>query len=369
MIRENDAEGRVAEPIEEALVGEAALGDQRDLSLEADLGVLADEPHGVGSEDRDGHDVGVAPDLRQVRHEIRDTQWRVQLLDDLAAGCDERPGHAPDVLVARREVGRDQDHLAIALLVRPFAERVGRLAVRERAAEDIVASLLLGEPVGTRVHDHEGHFLLDHVGAQRVGDGRLDDPAQDVGAVALHELPGLRQAFVRFVAARAFGQYLDPAAARSMADLAPVEEGAVTHVDTELSERSGVRIDDAELHRLAFLALGGGAHEGQAQHEQRPAEHVGSHRWLSLFADVLRVPAESSVAGTECPPDVRAAAPCPRTRCGTRCRPSEPPGRTRPGPGCGSRKKRRTPVVIRWALTVNGPVPGIRRPILMADIG
>ena len=124
MVGHDDAERRIAELVQEALVGQPPLADERDLALETELGVLSDEPHRIRPEDGDRHRVRVAPDLRQVRHEIRDAQRRIELLDDLAAGRDEGPRHAPDVLVARREIGGDEDQTPVALLVRPLAQRM-----------------------------------------------------------------------------------------------------------------------------------------------------------------------------------------------------------------------------------------------------
>src|SRR5207253_45928 len=107
------------------------------------------------------------------------------------------------------------------------------------------------------------------------------DPAEDVRAVALHELSRLRQALVRLVTARALGQDLDAPPAGTLTGLAPEEQRAVAHVDPELREGPGIRVDDADPHGFALLALDAETNERECQCECRPAKQPVSHRRLS----------------------------------------------------------------------------------------
>src|SRR5262249_60143529 len=126
--------------------------------------------------------------------------------------------------------------------------RMRGLAVGERRAKHVLAALLLAEPVGARDVDHQRDLPVVDVGSERVRDGCLEDPGEDLHVVALDELARLRQALVRLVAARALGEELDPPPAGPAAGLAPVEEVAVAHVDPELRERPRGGKAEADLH-------------------------------------------------------------------------------------------------------------------------
>src|SRR5262249_39251928 len=121
---------------------------------------------------------------------------------------------------------------------------------------------------------HERHFLLVHVGPERVRHRRLEHAGEEVHAVALHELARLRQALVGLVTGRALEQDLDAAPAGAIADLTPVEHVRVAHVDAELCER-------ARPCRAGPPAPGGGPRGGGAGAGRRPPSvrvALSSHR-------------------------------------------------------------------------------------------
>ena len=172
--------------------------------------------------------------------------------------------------------------LLVALLVRPFPERMGRVAVGEGRPEDVGAPLPLGEAVGARVHHHQRRLLGDHVRPERIRHRRGDDAAQQVDLVVLHQLPRLGQAFVGLGAGLGLEDQLDGAAPGLVADLAPVEQEPVAQIDAELSQRPLIGIDEADLDRAGRLSRGrrsrrqparGHQHHERGQHAEGDAPH------------------------------------------------------------------------------------------------
>ena len=152
-------------------------------------GVVLDELDRAAAGEERVHRVGLGRrDLGQQRLELDVRERQRQFLDDLAAALLERLLEAAHRLVAGRVLPGDRHRLLVALLGRHLAHRVGRLPVRERAAEDVRRAHRAGDRVGAGVgHDQQRAAFLRRLG-HRHRHARVHGADEHVDLVALDQL-------------------------------------------------------------------------------------------------------------------------------------------------------------------------------------
>jgi hypothetical protein len=271
-------ERRVAELRQVRLVDDRAEDiEDRQLALEAELGILPAEPEAVGARVEGHHGVRLAVQVGQIRPEVGGPDRRPLLLDDLPAELAERVREAVDRVDAAGIVGADGRHLAPALLVGPVGRR-GR---------DRAAVLRGADEIGIGERSRHGEFVRPGVPGQHqrnlalpriVVDGERfaggDDTGENLRAVALDELAGLRYRDVRFALGVLDDQF-ELVAGRLVADLVEIHLDAGEGLLTVRGEVAGKRQQDAELDRVGRLR--GQTRRGDGQRD-RACHQAGAQR-------------------------------------------------------------------------------------------
>ena len=275
----DDADRLVAEALQQRVVHGGPAGEQRDLGLEAEVGVGAHELHRVGAGEAVEHAVDVA-DLGDEGRVVGRHQRRPQLLDDLAAGVLEHALERRHLLVAEGEVvGDGGDALELQLLGRVVAHHVAALPRGRRGPDDERVGLALRHVLGGGEADQR-RGVVAHVvgdGEQLEGGERAED---DVDLVALDHLLRLGLGAGR-VAAGVGDQQLHLAAGQRVVLLLQERGDALLHLDAALRQRPGLDREQADLERRALRMHGrhlqrGGAGAG-CQHALQDGSALNSH--------------------------------------------------------------------------------------------
>ena len=206
-----------------------------------------------------------AGDLRQFGRIIELAERHVDLVGDLAL---EEALEAGERIAPGLVIGRDQEDLLQAGVLRVFAGHAERLVVLIGRDEEIRIAFLAGEIGGAGVRADQdrsgiGHRFEDS--PENIGEDRADD---EVDLIALEQRLGLGDGDVglEFVVLH---DHLDLAAAELAAEVLDRELEAVAQLLAEHRRRSGERGDDADLE--LFLCAHGGGHkrQGRSGCEQR----------------------------------------------------------------------------------------------------
>ncbi len=179
------------------LVRHALLADELQLVLEPVLRILVDELDRVAPGEKGPNPVDLArvrAQLCQVRREVARSEGRPHIGHNLAAHVLEDLCEAVAFFMACRIIRADHDDLA-----RPHVG-VGipgscpvLLAVAKGRPENVGALLLLREPLGPCIGDHERHLLLVDVIPDRIGYGAADYPSENLDLVLFYQFPRLRK--------------------------------------------------------------------------------------------------------------------------------------------------------------------------------
>jgi len=170
-------------------IGQEARAVQRYALLQARGGVILDELDGRAASEEGVDRVGLGGrDFGQQGLELHAREGQAQLLDDLAAALLESFLEGADRLVARRVLVRDGDRGLVALLGRDFTHGIGRLPVREGAAEDVRRAHRTRHHASARVgHDQHRAGVTRHLGHRR-HHARVHGADDHVHVVALDQL-------------------------------------------------------------------------------------------------------------------------------------------------------------------------------------
>ena len=257
-------------------------GDQRDLRLEAEVGVGAHELHRVRAGKAVEHAVDVA-DLGDEGRVVRRHQRRPQLLDDLAAGVLEDALEGRHLLVAEGEVLGDGGHpLQAHLLGGVVAHDVRALPGAWPTAGSTQGLTLRCVTSSAAARLISGVWRCAHV----VGDGEEleggERPEDDVDLVALDAPP-------------APWSWRRPGCRRcrptSSSTLRPAKvpffsfrkvDNALLHLDAALRQRPGLDGQEADLERRALSARDRrhGDRRGRRQHSLKNGSASDAHRTL-----------------------------------------------------------------------------------------
>ncbi|GBD16674.1 hypothetical protein HRbin26_01577 [bacterium HR26] len=193
-------QGSVAHLREQRLIEVLPGRNQRDLVLEPELLVLHDEPDRVGTRAVEGIDgIDLANELAeplQVGAKVLRPKGSIHFIDDLPASLLECASERGDVLVPRSVVGcRDGHSLVSEGVVCVRCHRGILLAVGNGDAEDVRAphGRIARQGLQASVGDNRGQLVLHEIVFQRSSLVTQGNASQQVHAVALDELPRLRE--------------------------------------------------------------------------------------------------------------------------------------------------------------------------------
>ena len=209
---------------------------------------MLDEGQGLRREEHAEDRAGIGRlGLREIGAVVlRLGEGRIGLAHDGPATGEEALLEGCDIFTRRHIVGGEQIDALGRVLRHPHANGLGDLRAGIGGAEHIAVALVAGERIGRGVRQNERDFLARQIGADRQGDGGIDDAGRDLDLVGAHELAGLLQADGR-IALRILMQQFDLAPGDGAAKFLDGESHALELTLAKHRKDPGRRHEDADL--------------------------------------------------------------------------------------------------------------------------